>query len=94
MRHINTIWGQTKTRLFAIMKSELVSSEEKGGVFMAQEGKYIFTYWNIPGRGESIRALMALGGLDFEENFVPLPLPCQTRKAANLFPLTMVLGEK
>ena len=40
---------------------------------MTKEGKYIFTYWNIPGRGESIRALMALGGLDFEENFIPLP---------------------
>ena len=42
---------------------------------MAHEGKYIFTYWNIPGRGESIRALMAIGALDFEENFIPLPLP-------------------
>ena len=42
---------------------------------MAQDGKYIFTYWNIPGRGESIRVLMAIGDLDFDENFVPLFLP-------------------
>ena len=55
---------------------------------MAQEGKYIFTYWNIPA-GESIRALMALRGLDFEENFSPSPP--QTRKAATC--LAMARGK-
>lgn len=37
--------------------------------------KYILNYWNIPGRGESIRVLLTLGGVAFENNFVPLPLP-------------------
>ena len=37
--------------------------------------KYVLNYWNIPGRGESIRVLLTLGELEFENNFVPLPLP-------------------
>lgn len=53
---------------------------------MAQEGKYIFTYWNIPGRGESVRALMAIGALDFEENFIPLPLPLPNPEDSELVP--------
>ena len=27
---------------------------------------YVLNYWNIPGRGESIRVLLALGGIRFE----------------------------
>ena len=53
---------------------------------MSENGKYTFTYWNIPGRGESIRALMAIGGLDFEENFVPLPLPLPNPEDSELIP--------
>lgn len=37
--------------------------------------KYVLNYWNIPGRGESIRVLLTLGGMNFENNFVPLPMP-------------------
>ena len=36
---------------------------------------YKVTYWNIPGRGECTRIMLALGGLDFENDFVPLPFP-------------------
>lgn len=38
---------------------------------------YVLSYWNIPGRGESIRVILTLGGLKFENNFVPLPLPLE-----------------
>ena len=41
------------------------------------EISYTLNYWNIPGRGESIRVLLALGGIKFENNFVPLPLPLE-----------------
>ena len=39
------------------------------------ENVYKLNYWNIPGRGESIRIMLTLGGIQFENNFVPLPLP-------------------
>ena len=42
--------------------------------------KYILNYWNIPGRGESIRVMLTLGGLEFDNNFVPLPLPLENPK--------------
>ena len=53
---------------------------------MAQEGKYTFTYWNLPGRGESIRVLMAIGALDFDENFVPLFLPLPNPEGSDPVP--------
>ena len=34
---------------------------------------YKLRYWNIPGRGESIRIMLTLGSLDFENDFTPLP---------------------
>ena len=36
---------------------------------------YKLNYWNVPGRGESIRLMLAIGGFQFENNFIPLPLP-------------------
>ena len=53
---------------------------------MTNEGKYIFTYWNIPGRGESIRALMALGGFRFRGKFHTLPLPLPNPEDSELVP--------
>ncbi|MEC8177218.1 MAG: hypothetical protein VX055_05425, partial [Pseudomonadota bacterium] len=53
---------------------------------MAQEGKYTFTYWNLPGRGESIRVLMTIGNLDFDENFVPLFLPLPNPEGSDPVP--------
>ena len=41
------------------------------------KNKYILNYWNVPGRGESIRVMLTLGRLGFENNFVPLPLPLE-----------------
>jgi len=41
------------------------------------EKPHILNYWNIPGRAESIRVLLAIGGIKFENNFVPLPLPLE-----------------
>jgi len=38
---------------------------------------YKLTYWNIPGRGESIRIMLTLGNLDFENHFTPLPFPIE-----------------
>ena len=45
--------------------------------------KYILNYWNIPGRGESIRVMLTLGGFEFENNFVPLPLPLENPEGVN-----------
>mgnify|MGYP001166693370 FL=1 len=39
---------------------------------------YKLTYWNVPGRGESIRMMLALGDFDFENDFTPLPFPIST----------------
>ena len=36
---------------------------------------YVLNYWNIPGRGESIRVMFALANVEFKNNFIPLPLP-------------------
>ena len=41
------------------------------------QGSYTLNYWNVPGRGESIRVILTLGGIKFENNFVPLPLPLE-----------------
>ena len=51
---------------------------------MAQQGKYLLTYYKIPGRGESLRALMAAGGIEFEENNVPLPLPIPNPEGSDI----------
>ena len=40
------------------------------------QGSYTLSYFNVPGRGESIRVILAIGGIKFENNFIPLPLPC------------------
>ena len=53
---------------------------------MSENEKYTFTYWNLPGRGESIRVMMAIGGLDFEENFVPLFLPLPNPEGSDPVP--------
>ena len=45
--------------------------------------KYILNYWNVPGRGESIRVMLTLGGFEFENNFVPLPLPLENPEGVN-----------
>ena len=39
------------------------------------EKEYVINYWNIPGRAESLRVLLALGGKQFKNNFIPLPFP-------------------
>ena len=41
------------------------------------QNSYILNYWNVPGRGESIRILLALGGKEFKNNYVPLPFPLE-----------------
>ena len=41
--------------------------------------KYTLTYWNIPGRGESVRLMLALGERRFSNDFTPLPLPGERR---------------
>ena len=45
--------------------------------------KYILNYWNVPGRGESIRVMLTLGGFEFDNNFVPLPLPLENPEGVN-----------
>ena len=50
---------------------------------MEQTMSYKLNYWNVPGRGESIRVLLALGGIRFENNFVPLPLPLENPENQN-----------
>ena len=47
------------------------------------KGSYTLNYWNVPGRGESIRVILALGGIKFENNFVPLPLPLENPENQN-----------
>ena len=39
------------------------------------QGSYTLSYFNVPGRGEIIRVMLAIGGIKFENNFIPLPLP-------------------
>ena len=41
------------------------------------ENSYTLNYWNVPGRGESIRILLALGGKEFKNNYIPLPFPLE-----------------
>ena len=36
---------------------------------------YKLDYWNIPGRGEPIRLMLTIGGFEFTNDFVPLPVP-------------------
>ena len=38
---------------------------------------HVLNYFNVPGRGESIRLMLTLGGLGFENNYVPLPIPLE-----------------
>ena len=38
---------------------------------------HVLTYFNVPGRGESIRLMLTLGKIDFENNYVPLPVPLE-----------------
>ena len=38
---------------------------------------HVLNYFNVPGRGESIRLMLTLGGLEFENNYVPLPIPLE-----------------
>ena len=37
--------------------------------------QYIVNYWNVPGRGESVRVMLALGEINFKNNYIPLPFP-------------------
>ena len=47
------------------------------------QGLYTLSYFNVPGRGESIRVILALGGIKFENNFIPLPLPLENPENQN-----------
>ena len=47
------------------------------------QGLYTLSYFNVPGRGESIRVMLAIGGIKFENNFVPLPLPLENPENQN-----------
>ena len=39
--------------------------------------QYIVNYWNVPGRGESVRVMLALGEINFKNNYIPLPFPME-----------------
>ena len=47
------------------------------------QGLYTLSYFNVPGRGESIRVILAIGGIKFENNFIPLPLPLENPENQN-----------
>ena len=40
-------------------------------------GSHVLTYFNIPGRGESVRLMLTLGGSEFENKYIPLPIPLE-----------------
>ena len=41
------------------------------------DGSHVLTYFNFPGWGESVRLMLTLGGSEFENNYISLPIPLE-----------------